>query len=115
MVVAEQVQDAMDGQVRPVLARALALFGGLAGDDRRADHEIPEQARSLAGRRFSGKAQYVRRVVLVPVLPIEAPAGLDVDDEDVHFDLATTQFGNYRYPRLERFPSWHAGAASFVA
>ncbi len=44
VIVAEQMQYAVDGQVRPVLARALALFGGFAGDNRRANHQVAEQA-----------------------------------------------------------------------
>ena len=42
MVVAEQVQYAMDRQVGVVMAQRFALFGRLARNDRRAQDEISE-------------------------------------------------------------------------
>ncbi len=43
VVVAEQVQAAVDHQVGPVGLQRLALFQGFAGDHRGADHQVAEQ------------------------------------------------------------------------
>ena len=40
VVVAEQVQDAVDGHVRKVVAHRFALIECFARDDRRTEHEI---------------------------------------------------------------------------
>jgi hypothetical protein len=49
MVVAEQVQHAVDDHVRPVGDRRLALLGGLALDHRGADDQIAEQRADRPG------------------------------------------------------------------
>ncbi|MCY1456060.1 hypothetical protein D9M71_732550 [compost metagenome] len=67
MVVAEQMQAAVDDQVRPVRRQRLGLLRRLAGDHRGADHQIAEQ-RDVQQfvRHIGGEGQYVGGVVLVP-------------------------------------------------
>ncbi len=56
VVPAEQVQGAVDGEVGVVGGQRLALFLGLAGDDRRADHQVAEQWQLDALGRPSGSS-----------------------------------------------------------
>jgi len=71
VVVADQVQRSVHGEVREVIADRLALLAGLARDDGRTDREIAEHRRALAADALVRKAQHVRRVVLAAVVAIE--------------------------------------------
>src|SRR3989338_4499888 len=68
MVIAEQVQAAVDDQMSPVGVQGLALFGRFAGDHCDADHQVAEQRDIQQFIWHIGrKGQHVGRIVLVPV------------------------------------------------
>ena len=76
VVVALQVQHAVDHQVRVVRGKRLALRARLLRDDRRAQHDV-------AGKRHAvivHECQHVGRVVAAAVAPVERAAFAAVDE-----------------------------------
>src|SRR5690606_615667 len=75
VVPAQQVQGAGDGQVGVVRRQRLALFGSLAGHDRRADHQVAQQreldALGQALGQLGREAEHVGGVVLAAVVAVE--------------------------------------------
>ena len=52
MVIAEQVQYAMDGQVRPVIRCRKMTLGGLLPHDIGADHQVTQRPLLPGGRQY---------------------------------------------------------------
>jgi len=71
MIEAEQMQDAMDRQVREVIARQLALFGRFARYDGRAKRQIAEQRDLLPGQGLERETEHVGRVIQSAITAIE--------------------------------------------
>ncbi len=82
MIVSLRMQDAVDDEVREVLAEGLALLARLAPDDRHAQHDVGAHDRRV----LVVERQHVGRVVLAPELAVQ-PARLGRADE------AQRQFG----------------------
>ena len=91
MVVAKQVQGTVHQHVGPVVLKRLALLIRLARHDAGADDDVTEQrcfTRRHEARVTRGKRQYVRRLVLIAVLPVQGAHLRFVDD--AHGNLGTS-------------------------
>src|SRR5689334_7630062 len=93
VVVADEMQCPVDHEVRPVRAQTLLLLSRFALQNLRADHEIAQCLRLLAGHRArrqrrSGKRQHVRRVVLAAIVRIQTTAFGTADDAYAQLAIA---------------------------
>jgi len=75
MLVAEQMQDAVDCDVRPVSLECLTLLRGFARDDRSADHDIAEVPwlQPVNGIR-PGEREHIRRAEASTIALVERGA-----------------------------------------
>src|SRR6056297_2520857 len=110
VVVAGQMQGAVDDHVAPVALRRLALLGRLPRHHRRTDHEVPQGVVRLVGqaRLAGGERQHVGRAVLAAPAGVQLPAfGLA---DDAHHELPPVGIGarpaeRRLSPAYERIPA----------
>ncbi|TKS62400.1 MAG: hypothetical protein EWM73_02510 [Nitrospira sp.] len=82
MIVAAEMQNAVDQQHRQLLVqRSLALFC-LAGCSWDGNHHVTKQARVGMGRLPHGKGQHVGRAILASIPTIETPHPLIAHEHD---------------------------------
>ena len=74
MIKSLQVQDTVDGHVRPVRRQRLVLVTRLECDDRRADHQFPQEKSAVGSKTRPCKGKHIRRLVLMPIARIQTAA-----------------------------------------
>ncbi len=103
MVVANQVQRAVDHQVGPVSIEALALLPRLALDHLRADHDVAKDSVISQRRR---KGQDVGRVVATTPAGVQSSRLGKPDDAQGELGAATSRAKRRACPFAQACGSW---------
>jgi hypothetical protein len=96
MIVAAEMQNAMDQEHRQLFVkRSLTLFG-LAGCSRHGNHHVTKQACGGMERLPRGKGQHVGRAILAPIPTIETSHPLIADEHDAQLRRSFPDIGKNR-------------------
>ena len=82
MIVAAEMQNAVDQEYCQLFVQRSLALSGLASCRRHSNHHVTEQVCGRIGRFPHGKGQHVGRAILAPVPTIETPHSLIAHEQD---------------------------------
>jgi hypothetical protein len=80
VIKSQQVQDPVDRKMRPMRSERFMLSARLERHERRAYDQLAEEGSSIGGNSSAGERQHIGRLVLVPIVGIQAAAARLADN-----------------------------------
>jgi len=80
VIESHQVQDPVDGEMRPMCPQRFILSARFERDEGRANHQLAQKGSPIGGQPSAGKRQHIGGLVLVPVTRVQAAAARLADD-----------------------------------
>jgi len=105
MIIAAEMQNAMDQELRQLLIKRSSALFGLTDCSRHRNHDVTKQARGAMRRLPHRKGQHIRRAILAAVPTIETSHSLVTDEHDAKLrrrfaDIAKNRLCQSIYARL---------------